>query len=85
MDLSLQSKNFEKTDSPNVPIMHRLCDTRKKSKPITISQQKKSQNTETIFNEDDKESSPLFTRYSHLISPQDYESYLEFRKDIVTS
>ena len=84
MSLSLQSKNLEKTDSPKVPRMDRLCDSRKKSTPIPISQTKKSQNIETIFDEDHKQPTPSFTRYSHLISPQDYESYLEFRKDIQT-
>ena len=84
MSLSLQSKNLEKTDSPKVPRMQRLCDSRKKSTPIAISQTKKSQNMETIFHEKHEQSNSISSRYSHLISPQDYESYLEFRRDIQT-
>ena len=83
MSLSLQSENIEKMDSPNVPAVQRIHTIRSKSIPINITKTK----TQSLFREDSNETfsnspstSPLQLPYAHLISPQDYESYLQFRK-----
>ena len=84
MSLSLQSQNIEKTDSPNVPAVQRIHTIRKKSIPINIIKSQ-SQNIfreeceETYSNSPSPSNSPLQLPYAHLISPQDYESYLQFR------
>jgi hypothetical protein len=84
MSLSLQSENIEKMDSPNVPAVQRIHTIRTKSNPINITKTK----TQSLFREDSDETfsnspspstSPLQLPYAHLISPQDYESYLQFR------
>ena len=84
MSLTLQSENVEKTVSPNVPVMQRIHTIRNNSSPINITKSK----SPTIFREDCEESfsnspslsnSSLQLPYTHIISPQDYESYLQFR------
>lgn len=85
MSLSLQSENIEKMDSPNVPAVQRIHTIRTKSIPINIAKPKsqslfRGECEETFSNSPSPSTSPLQLPYAHLISPQDYDSYLKFRK-----
>ena len=70
MELNLDDKSQQFTNIPKVPSIKRLSDSHqnKKSEIIEIKNPEKSKSMES-------------NNFSHIISPQDYESLFKFRQN----